>query len=364
MPSFGAALGRGSATTATVGSVRRRGGGNHVMVTWARGMTTSTSTSRRMTTSGVDTVDPRETAKFEADAARWWDEEAGPFAPLHTMNPVRVGFVRDALVRHFGFAPGTGGFGEGGFDSTTETKGTTVTGSGAVTSAALGAHGTPSSPLAPRHPAQPLAGLRLLDVGCGGGILCEALARLGADVTGIDAAPGNIAVATAHAALDPDMARGVTYHAAPAEELLATGASFDAVVSLEVIEHVNDPEAFVRCLAGLTKPGGALVLSTLNRSARSYAMAILAAEQIMAWVPRGTHDFGKFLTPAELGVLAGRAGLEMEKMAGMTYSPPAPRLLTGLLGAPRTGSGATGGTWQLGDDTSVNYIASFSKPRA
>ena len=318
-------------------------------------MGTSTST----TTSGVNTVDPRETAKFEADAALWWDEQVGPFAPLHTMNPVRCGFIRDVLVLHFDTdtshtaAPA-------GTSTSTSTDG----GGGGGTSSASSSFSSATTPPR-RHPAQPLAGLRLLDVGCGGGILCEALARMGADVTGIDAAPGNIAVATAHAALDPEVARRVTYHAAPAESLLAAGASFDAVLSLEVIEHVNDPEGFVRCLAGLTKPGGAVVMSTLNRTARSYALAILAAERILSWVPPGTHDFGKFLTPEETVLLAARAGLDVVEVAGMKYALPPPRPLTGLIagGARGGGSAATGGTWRLSEDTSVNYICSFSKPR-
>jgi ubiquinone biosynthesis O-methyltransferase len=159
------------------------------------------------------------------------------------------------------------------------------------------------------------------------------------------------------------VARRVTYHAAPAEVLLAAGASFDAVLSLEVIEHVNDPEGFVRCLAGLTRPGGAVVVSTLNRTARSYAMAIIAAERLLSWVPPGTHDFGKFVTPEELGVLAARAGLDMRELAGMNYTLPMPRPLSGLIGGGgRGGSAATGGTWRLSEDTTVNFISYFSKP--
>ena len=172
-----------------------------------RGMAASTLTA------GVHTIDPREVATFEADAAFWWDEEVGPFAPLHTMNPVRCGFVRDVLVRHFdttaagaGYRGGVGfsGDGEGGGEDAT-----TTTTAGTDTSASFSSVSSVSSSDSRRRPAasaaQPLAGLRLLDVGCGGGILCEALARMGADVTGIDAAPGNIAVATAHAALDPEV---------------------------------------------------------------------------------------------------------------------------------------------------------------
>ena len=183
--------------------------GSRATTTRGRDLATSPTDARASAsaTPRVNTVDPRETAKFEADAALWWDEERGPFAPLHAMNPVRCEFVRDVLVRHF--------------------RGRE--------------RGSPSHH-APRASHRPLAGLRLLDVGCGGGILCEALARMGADVVGVDAAPGNVAVAEAHASLDPAVAARISYRAVPAETLLETAETFDAVLSLEVIEHVADPE--------------------------------------------------------------------------------------------------------------------------
>jgi ubiquinone biosynthesis O-methyltransferase len=192
----------------------------------------------------------------------------------------------------------------------------------------------------------------LLDVGCGGGILSESLARMGADVTGVDAAAANVEIAKTHVSADPALAKKITYRAAAAETLLAERASFDAVVALEIIEHVSDPDAFVRCLAGLTDETGAVIVSTLNRTARSAALAIAFAERIANWVPPGTHEFSKFVAPDELATLAARAGLETREAAGMAYTPP----------LPGAGAGATGGEWRLtADDMGVNYIAYFAK---
>lgn len=264
---------------------------------------------------GTNTVDPRETAKFEEDAASWWDETKGPFAPLHAMNPTRCVFVRDVLVRHF--------------------------------------QGSVDHPGVGKDPARPLAGLKLLDVGCGGGILCESLARMGAMVTGVDAGGANVEIAIAHCKLDPAIEERITYRAAAAETLLEEGASFDAVCSLEVVEHVSDPDSFVEALSGLAKPNGAVVVSTLNRTARAAALVIAFAERVVQWVPPGTHEFAKFITPEELVALATRAGLETMEMAGMSYTPP----------LPGNGNGATGGRWSLTDDLGVNYIAYFAKKK-
>ena len=278
------------------------------------GVSFTTTRAFAGTNLGTNTVDPKETAKFAADAALWWDESGGPFAPLHAMNPTRCLFVRDVLVRHFA--------------------------------------GSKHHPDVGADKARPLLGLRILDVGCGGGILCESLARMGAIVTGVDAGSANVDVATAHALLDHTLAQKITYRAAAAETLLHENAAFDAVCSLEVIEHVSDPDAFVRCLSGLTEHNGAVVVSTLNRTARAGALAIAVAERVFRWVPPGTHEFGKFVTPAELSTLAARAGLETREMAGMAYTPP----------LPGRGNGATGGRWKLTpDDLGVNYIAYFSK---
>jgi ubiquinone biosynthesis O-methyltransferase len=175
---------------------------------------------------------------------------------------------------------------------------------------------------------------------------------MGADVTGVDAAAANVHIANAHAALDPDLNAKITYRAAAAETLLAEGELFDAVVSLEVIEHVSQPDGFVECLAGLANENGAVVISTLNRTARAFALAIAFAERVAGWVPPGTHEFHKFVTPEELAALARRAGLDTREMAGMSYAPP----------FPGSGNGSTDGQWRLtADDLAVNYIAYFAK---
>ena len=279
-------------------------------------------------------VDPLETSKFEAEAERWWDTSGGPFAPLHAMSPVRCAFVRDALCRHFGRDSGL---------------------------------------------AAPLAGLRLLDVGCGGGLLCvarqlvrprtrsrslsrtEPLCRMGAQVLGVDAAERSVVAARAHAARDPLVASRASYRAAAAEELAGEGCTFDAVLSLEVMEHVADVPAFAATLASLVTPDGLLLLSTINRTVRSYALGILAAEHLLGLVPRGTHDWARFLTPPEVagahqastsstatrispapsGMLLD-SGFEVERLAGMVYSPLSAR-------------------WSLSSDTAVNYILSAKR---
>ena len=241
-------------------------------------------------------VDAKERAKFESDAALWWNENEGPFAALHSMNPLRVQFIRDALMKHYALTPGASA-------------------------------------------AKTLEGVRVLDVGCGGGILAESLARLGADVTAIDAGAANIAIAKAHAALDAErFAKNLRYEAVTAEELVERGASFDCVTSLEVIEHVTDPLEFTKSIARLVKPDGALFISTLNRTARSFAMAIVAAERVFGIVPPGTHQFSKFLTPGEIAVLAKRGDCEMKELAGMVFDPVRNK-------------------WSLSTDTQINFIA-------
>ncbi|MGF1626631.1 MAG: bifunctional 2-polyprenyl-6-hydroxyphenol methylase/3-demethylubiquinol 3-O-methyltransferase UbiG [Alphaproteobacteria bacterium] len=225
-------------------------------------------------TGASSTVDPAEIAKFAAMADAWWDPD-GKFKPLHVLNPVRLGYIRDQLCAHFGRDPRS------------------------VTS---------------------LAGLALVDIGCGGGLICEPMARLGAAVTGIDAAEKNIAVAGAHAA---GQELAIDYRAVTAEALAAEGARFDVVLNLEIIEHVADPPAFIAASAALLKPGGVMVTSTLNRTARAFALAVVGAEYVLRWLPRGTHDWRKFVKPSELARYLRQAGLEMRDLTGLVYRPGA-----------------------------------------
>jgi len=246
-------------------------------------------------------VDKREIAKFAALADRWWDQSSGPFAPLHALNAARCLFIRRALAASLGLgAQAAGG--------------------------------------------EPLAGLKVLDVGCGGGLLSEPLARMGARVTGIDLSDESVGAAAAHAAADPLIASRVRYRRAPAEALAASETErggFDVVIASEVIEHVRAPGEFVKTLAALARPGGRgrVIISTLNRTPQAYALAIVGAEYLTGLVPRGTHHWSKFITPQELGMMAADAGLELEQVAGMVM---------GVGGAGRFG---------LSDDVGVNYIA-------
>lgn len=245
---------------------------------------------------GAASVDAAEIARFAALAERWWDPD-GPFRPLHALNPVRIAWVRDALAA------------DGGRDA-----------------AAL----------------RPLAGLRLLDAGCGGGLLAEPMCRLGASVVAIDAAARTVEAARHHADAS---ALAIDYRCATVEEIAAGGERFDAVLALEVVEHVADLDAFTAACAALLAPGGTLFVATLNRTLAAYALAIVAAERILGWLPAGTHDWSRFVRPAEMVRLLRRHGLAVADMRGVSYNPLARR-------------------WSLSRNLSVNYMVRARKPSA
>ena len=234
------------------------------------------------------TLDPAEVERFAAHAASWWDP-AGSFRPLHRLNPVRLQFIRDELIAHFG-----------------------------RNSRSL----------------KPFEGLTLCDVGCGGGLIAEPMARLGFKVTGIDADDKAIAVARIHAS---SSGLDVDYSSDTAESLVHRTRLFDVVLALEIVEHVADPDAFLAACSALVKPGGVFIGATLNRTPQSYALAIVGAEYVMRWLPRGTHDWRRFLRPSEFVLGLRRAGLSATRLSGLRY-----RL--------------TSGAWELTDDLSVNYM--------
>lgn len=241
-------------------------------------------------------VDAAEIARFAALAERWWDPD-GPFRPLHTLNPVRIAWVRDTLAA------------DGGRDA-----------------AAL----------------RPLAGLGLLDAGCGGGLLAEPMCRLGASVVAIDADARTIEAARHHADAG---GLAIDYRCATVEATAAGGERFDAVLALEVVEHVADLDAFTAACAALLAPDGTLFVATLNRTLAAYALAIVAAERILGWLPAGTHDWSRFVRPAEMVRLLRRHGLAVADMRGVSYNPLARR-------------------WSLSRDLSVNYMVRARKPSA
>ena len=218
------------------------------------------------------TVDEGEIERFSRIAEEWWDPK-GKFAPLHRLNPVRLGYIRDRAAAHWQRDP-------------------------------LGG--------------SPLEGLSLLDIGCGGGLLCEPATRLGAAVTGIDAADRNIATARLHA---ERQGLAIDYREATAEALTAEGRQFDIVLALEIVEHVADVDLFLKSCGRLAKPGGLVFLSTLNRTAKAWALAIAGAEYMLRWLPRGTHDWRKFLKPSEVVRGLRMGGVEAQEIVGVVYSP-------------------------------------------
>lgn len=241
------------------------------------------------------TIDPSEVAKFEAMAAEWWDPN-GKFKPLHMLNPCRLDYITTQIAAEFD---------------------------------------------RDLNEARPFAGLRILDIGCGGGLLSEPMARLGAEVVGADAAEGNLPVARIHAEKSGLI---IDYRHTTAEALAEAGEQFDAVLNMEVVEHVADPLAYLTACQQLLKPGGLHICSTINRNPKSYAMAIIGAEHIMRWLPKGTHEWSKFITPDELYALIEQAGLRPVDRKGFVFNP------------------ITWG-WKLSDrDLSVNYVTASLKP--
>jgi 2-polyprenyl-6-hydroxyphenyl methylase/3-demethylubiquinone-9 3-methyltransferase len=249
--------------------------------------------NRRAQAASVDTA---EIERFSRLAADWWDTR-GPMAALHKLNPVRLAYIRDQAAAHFGRDPRK-------LDS--------------------------------------LKGLRMLDIGCGAGILSEPLARLGAEMIGADPAEENIAIARKHA---EDNGVAVDYRATTAEALAEAGERFDVVLAMEVVEHVNDVKAFVATCASMVKPGGLMIAATLNRTLKSFALAIVGAEYVLRWLPRGTHQWDKFVTPEELERAFERASLDVIGERGVIYNLLADR-------------------WQLSSDMDVNYMLVGERPRA
>lgn len=242
------------------------------------------------------TVNDAEIAKFVAMAEEWWDPK-GKFKPLHKFNPVRLTYIRDNLCAHFGRDPNS---------------------------------------------IRPFEGLRILDVGCGGGLLCEPLTRLGATLVGIDAAERNITIAKIHA---EQAGLDIDYRATTSEALVAAGESFDVVLNMEVVEHVDDVPLYMKSCADLVGPGGLMFTATLNRTARSWALAVIGAEYILRWLPRGTHDWNRFLTPEEIGAQLKRNGLNIIGQTGVVFHPLAD-------------------DWRMSPDMGINYMVLAQRPKA
>jgi 2-polyprenyl-6-hydroxyphenyl methylase/3-demethylubiquinone-9 3-methyltransferase len=235
-----------------------------------------------------DTVDPEDIDRFAAQSAGWWDPRGG-FRPLHRINPARIDFIRHQLLAHF--------------------------------------HRDARS-------LSPFTGLSLADIGCGGGLVAEPMTRLGFSVTGLDADAQAIVTARAHAEAS---GLAINYRVADIETLAGAGGRFDVVLALEILEHVADRDAFFAALGALVKPGGAFIGATLNRTARSFALAIVGAEYVLGWLPRGTHEWRRFVRPSEFVLGLRRAGLRATRLAGLGYD-------------------WRGGDWSESSDLSVNYM--------
>ena len=250
-----------------------------------------------MSSASASSIDPKEVEQFSRIAAEWWDPK-GKFAPLHKFNPVRLSFIRDQVQARFSRDP---------------------------------------------KAIRPFEGLRLLDIGCGGGLLCEPMARLGFQVTGVDASERNIGTASAHAA---EQGLSIDYRATTAEDLLAAGERpFDVILNMEVIEHVADPGAYLRDCARLLAPGGLMIVATLNRTLKALALAKIGAEYVLRWVPAGTHDWNKFLKPEELrGFLVGEP-VAVHGPYGVAFNPLTDR-------------------WVRSADCDINYMVTVTRDAA
>ncbi|MCB1516703.1 MAG: bifunctional 2-polyprenyl-6-hydroxyphenol methylase/3-demethylubiquinol 3-O-methyltransferase UbiG [Hyphomicrobiaceae bacterium] len=240
------------------------------------------------------TINQAELDKFTAMAEQWWDP-TGKFKPLHKFNPVRLAYIREVALEHF------------------DRDGTKR---------------------------RPFEGLSMIDIGCGGGLLCEPMTRLGFDVTGIDAAARNIGIASVHA---EQSGLDVDYRATTAEDMVREGRQYDMVLNMEVVEHVDNVPFFLKSCAALVKPGGLLLTATINRTARAFALAIVGAEYVLNWLPKGTHSYAKFLAPEEIASMLKREGLEVKDKCGVTFSP-------------------LHNEWSKSRDMGVNYMLLAEKP--
>ena len=251
------------------------------------------STATAPETLSRPSIDPAQVEKFSRIAADWWDPDS-KFKPLHKFNPVRLAFIRETICDHFD-----------------------------------------------RSGTRPFEGLRILDIGCGGGLASEPMARLGASVTGVDAAEANVKTASVHAA---EQGLEIDYRHGVAEQLIEAGEPpFDVVLNLEVMEHVANPHTFLVDCAALVKPGGLMICATINRTSKAFALAIVGAEWVMGWLPRGTHRFHKLVQPTELTAALRAGGMCPDAPMGVSYNP-------------------LNDQWTLGEDTSVNYMMVARRP--
>ena len=247
-----------------------------------------------MTAETQSTIDQAEVDRFSAMASEWWDP-TGKFRPLHKFNPVRLTYIRDQVCAHFGRDP--------------------------------------KSP-------QPLSGLRFLDIGCGGGLLCEPMVRMGAEVVGADASQTNIEIARIHA---EQSGLTIDYRAETAENLAAAGEKFDVVLNMEVVEHVADVDLFLSSCASMVKPGGLMFIATINRTLKALALAIVGAEYVLRWLPRGTHQYDRLVRPEEIERPLASAGMGITDRTGVFFNP-------------------LSDSWNLSRDMDVNYMMLAARP--